>query len=328
MRLPEKPPRGPLVAGLVLAAIVFALLVVGYLAFASPGRGEYAAVSAAVAKSAPAAKKQRTPKTARKRRATGRDAGTLMTRTETVRPRVVVRGKGPIESVVRAGSPGVSRVTRDTASHEIVRSVVVTKAVPTVVMRSRSAGGKVVALTFDDGPHPTQTQQVLDILRAENIKATFFMVGRMARDHPEAARAVARAGMLIGDHTESHALLPGMTDVQSDEEIARGQESIKSVTGVTTRWFRSPYGAANSSMRLTASRLGMRVASWDVDASDWKNPSAKAISDAVVKHVRPGSIVLLHDGGGSNRANTVAALLTIIKTLKKQHYRFVTLDQL
>jgi peptidoglycan-N-acetylglucosamine deacetylase len=327
MNLPERRPAGRLLLGICVATGVLAALAAGHFAFASPGYRGHPTTSAIAAKPAVAAKKSGARSASKPK---GRQSGaeTLVTRDETIRQRTVVRGRGPIESVVQAGSPGVSSVTRGSTSHSIVRSVVVKKAVPTVVMRREPTGGKVVALTFDDGPHPTQTQEILAILKAENVKATFFMVGKMARYHSEAARAVANAGMLIGDHTENHARLPGMTDTQVADEIAKGQASIKAVTGITTHWFRSPYGAVGASTRVAASKLGMRVATWNVDPNDWKNPTSKAITSYVVKHVRPGSIILLHDGGGQNRANTVAALPEIIRALKKQGYRFVTLDQL
>ncbi len=259
----------------------------------------------------------------------GRDrVEALVTRDRVTRPKVVFRGAGPIESVVQTGSPGLRRLTLGSISHQVVGSVLIRPAVPTVVVRRWPAAGRVVALTFDDGPHPTQTQQVLAVLQTEHIKATFFMVGKMARYHPEAARAVARAGMLIGDHTENHALLPGMTKAQIAHEIQQGQTSIRTVTGLTTHWFRSPYGAVTSATRQMARRFGMQTVAWDVDANDWKSPPAKAISSYVLGRVRPGSIVLLHDSGGHSRANTIAALPSIIKRLKKQGYRFVTLDQL
>jgi peptidoglycan/xylan/chitin deacetylase (PgdA/CDA1 family) len=329
MHLPEKRPGRSLLVALSVAAAVVTALFGGYVAFATAGHRPRPVSATVAAKPAPApAAAKPGARAAAKVRSNAQAATTLVTRDETVRQRVVVRGRGPIESVVQAGSPGVRKVTRAEGSSRVLSSIVVKRAVPTIVMRRRSSGGKFVALTFDDGPNPAQTAKILNILKAEKVRATFFMVGRMARYHPDTARAVARAGMLIGDHTENHASLPGMTDAKVADEIAKGQASIRSVTGVTTRWFRSPYGAVGSSTRVAASRRGMRVASWSVDPNDWKNPPAKSIESFVVGHVRPGSIVLLHDGGGQNRANTVAALPGIIKALKKQGYRFVTLDQL
>lgn len=345
--IPERRPVGPILSGALVAVLAMGLAAGTCFAIGVPlGAKKVAATRPPSTISAHTVSKQKARASKAKNGADrpaasrGSDGGasarpshpataeTLVTRTKVTRQRLIVRGKGAIESMVQAGSPGLRRLTVSSVSHRVVSSVVVKASVPTVVVRRRATGGKLVALTFDDGPHPTQTLKVLSILKAENIKATFFMVGRMARYHPQAARAVARAGMLIGDHTENHASLPGMTQAQITREIARGQASIRSVTGVTTHWFRSPYGAASVETRRDAGLLGMRVVAWDVDANDWKNPAPKTISDYVVSHVHAGSIVLLHDGGGQNRTSTIEALPAIIRELKKQHYRFVTLDQL
>ena len=346
--IPDRRPLGPIVASGLVILLALGLAAGACLAFTAPFRtsrsAPAASSSAGLARTAGQHKPTRASSSAQCRgksstaaraprstaevQSTRTVAPELVTRTRVTHQRLVVRGHGSIESMVQAGSPGLKRITISSVSNRIVKSVTLKRAVPTVVRRRKPTAGRIVALTFDDGPHPTQTAKVLKILQSEHIKATFFMVGKMAHYHPQAARAVAAAGMLIGDHTEDHKLLPGMTETQIRHEIAKGQASIRAVTGVTTHWFRSPYGAASAQTRRDAGLLGMKVVAWDVDPNDWKNPAAKSISSYVVGHVRPGAIVLLHDGGGSNRTHTIEALPTIIRALKKKHYRFVTLGQL
>ena len=260
MTIPQRRPAGPIVAGVLIVALAVGLAAGACFMLALPFR---AGSLTAVAPTSPALHASRRDKRSATHPPIGgvsRTADTsphsrqgaadthsaqkpvraLVTRTRVTRERLVVRGHGSIESLVKAGSPGLRRVTISSISHRVVRTVVLKVAVPTVVRRREPAGGKLVALTFDDGPHPTQTPKILKILQAEHVKATFFMVGKMARYHPQAARAVAQAGMLIGDHTEDHKLLPTMTEPQIRSEIAWGQASIRAITGVTTHWFRSP----------------------------------------------------------------------------------------
>jgi len=360
LALPERPPAGPRIAGVLMLAL--ALAVGCCYAFACGTRATRPSSSAAAPNTPPAvsssAQPSQTAQSSTRRDpsrrspagegnvATGTGApasgGTrglattqsslttpaLVTREQPIEPRLVVRGSGPLETVTRTGEPGLARVTVDSTTGKVVKSVTVRHAISTVAVRTRSSAGKVVALTFDDGPHPTQTPAVLKILAAEKIKATFFMVGAMARYHPAAARAVAAAGMLIGDHTEHHRNLPDVSSAAVTREIELGARSIEAITGVVPHWFRSPYGAASSAGARTASRLGMRLVTWDVDPEDWRSPTPAAIAEYVVSRVQPGSVVLLHDAGGTSRASTIAALPKIVSALKKKGYRFVTLDQL
>lgn len=176
-----------------------------------------------------------------------------------------------------------------------------------------------VALTFDDGPGP-YTPQILDILDRHNVHATFFEIGEQVPAYPEVTRAVLAQGSELGNHTMRHA-------VESTEaDIARASRLIEHASGFRPCMFRPPGGVLTPTQASAARHLGMSQVIWDVDTRDWSQPGAGTIA-ARATAVQPGSIVLMHDGGGP-RGQTVAALPHIIENLKSRGYRLVTLTQL
>ncbi len=177
--------------------------------------------------------------------------------------------------------------------------------------------GKRVALTFDDGPS-TYTPQVLSILKRHHVKGTFFEIGEQVSS---TSRLVTKAGEEIADHSYRHETDP------SRSSMAATNSAIRRVTGFEPCLFRPPGGAFNSRVVGDARALGMTTVIWDVDPRDWSTPGTNAIYSRVVSATRPGSIVLMHDGGG-NRSETVAALPRIIKTLRGRGYHFVTVSKL
>lgn len=187
------------------------------------------------------------------------------------------------------------------------------------VVRSGPRGRKRVALTFDDGPS-SYTSQVLSVLRRKKAKATFFMVGNLVNRDPSTARRVLAAGHEIGNHSSTHPVLPGYSD------IARASRSIRRATGFKPCLFRPPYGALSSSVIASARSLGMKSVIWDVDTSDWRTPGTGAIQSRI-SGARPGSIVLMHDGGGY-RGQTVAALSGGIRSLRARDFKIVTVTKL
>jgi peptidoglycan-N-acetylglucosamine deacetylase len=188
---------------------------------------------------------------------------------------------------------------------------------------------KSVALTFDDGPWPTQTLQFLAVLKRFKVKATFFVVGYLAERYPEIIRAEVRAGMEIGDHSWDHPTSPPFGSLSPErirDEIRRTRRVLAGY-GIDTSVFRPPGGTYSDAVVKSAKRLGMRVVIWSIDPKDWKpGRTAAAIVKAVLSHVRPGSIILMHDGGG-NRAATLAAMPKIIRGIRKMGLSFATLDQ-
>ena len=183
---------------------------------------------------------------------------------------------------------------------------------------------KVFALSFDDGPQPRYTRQVLDILKRNHIRATFFLIGKMVKAYPKIAREVVAAGHVIGNHTWSHPSRPK----NAVAEFQRTDSEIKRVLGRRPDLFRPPYGLLHNGLANAAKKSGDAVILWNCVATDWdKKTTSDSIGNAVLRLAKPGGIALLHDGGG-NRSNTVAALPRIINTLRARGFRFVTVPQL
>lgn len=199
-----------------------------------------------------------------------------------------------------------------------------------VVQNTIPTDKKVVALTFDDGPYPPYTQELLKVLAAENVKATFFMVGANAAAHPELARQVAQAGHVIGVHTLNHIDLQKLDKKQQSYQIAVGKMVLQQLTGVEPHLFRPPHGFRDWQVLDIAKHAGLKTVNWSVLSKDWLNPSAQEIATRTLAQVKPGSIILLHDGDSpynkESRANTVQAVKIIIKELKAQGYEFVTIQ--
>jgi len=179
---------------------------------------------------------------------------------------------------------------------------------------------KLVALTFDDGPSD-YTDDFLRVLREKDARATFFEVGQVMPGREEVMREILAEGSEIGDHTMDHVEFPDYG------QIAGAAARIRAYTHFQPCLFRPPGGAVDAGVIATAGSLGMRTVNWDVDPRDWSTPGTGAIFAAVVGHVQPGSIVVMHDGGGP-RGETLAALPQIIDTLRGRGYRFATVTEL
>ena len=195
-------------------------------------------------------------------------------------------------------------------------------------------GGKApeVALTFDDGPSQF-TEQVLDILKQQNVPATFFLVGKNVQRYPDLVRTEVADGHAIGNHTFTHPL---WSAIRSSAELSRQldmtREAIRSAHGPATVFFRPPHGWRTPWMIRECDKKGYKVVTWTIDPLDWTRPSPSAIVHRILARVKPGSIILLHDGLETHPApiigNTVTALSIIISELKKRGYRFVTVPEL
>lgn len=179
---------------------------------------------------------------------------------------------------------------------------------------------KVVALTFDDGPSE-YTPGFLQVLREKGVHGTFFEVGQEMPGREATMRQILAAGNELGDHTMNHVEYPGYS------QIAGAAERIEEYTHFKPCLFRPPGGAVDSSVVATAGSLGMRTINWDVDPRDWSTPGTSAIYNTIVGNTRPGSIILMHDGGGP-RGETLAALPGIIDTLRARGYAFETVSEL
>jgi peptidoglycan/xylan/chitin deacetylase (PgdA/CDA1 family) len=189
----------------------------------------------------------------------------------------------------------------------------------------RSTGTSSVALTFDDGPDPTWTPQMLELLKLEGIKATFCVVGAHVRAYPQLVARIVRDGHTLCNHSWQHDLKLGeKTPAEITADLARTSAEIrKAVPGARIPYYRQPGGKWTAGIVSTAKGMGMTPLGWAVDPADWSKPGAQAIVDRVTQHTYPGSIVLMHDGGG-DRTETLAACRTLFPWLK-QHFKLTQL---
>ncbi len=240
----------------------------------------------------------------------------------------IVEGSGTLADVRRAGRNGLRRVVRGAVSGiEIGDTHLADPQHELIVRRSPHPRSKLVALTFDDGPWPTWTEAVLEVLAEHEVPATFFVLGRQAERHPALVKRIADGGHLLGSHSVSHKRFNTVKPARVHKETVQSRRLIADAVGVDSPWIRPPYGAMNAGAWGAVREAGGRVVLWDVDPEDWRKPGTKKIADRVVRATKPGSIVLLHDGGG-DRTQTVKALPKIIKRLRGKGYTFVTVEEL
>lgn len=186
-------------------------------------------------------------------------------------------------------------------------------------------GRREIALTFDDGPDPEWTPQVLTMLRRHGAKATFFVIGRHVERHPELVRRTVGEGHEIGNHTWSHAHLDRCNADKVREQLGRGSAAIAAVTGVRPRLFRPPRGIIGPVGLLAAAEADQAIVLWSTlirGRSPWSD------LDRVVASITPGSIVLGHDGGPTPRQELMLAIDQLLSRLGDQGYRFVTVSAL
>ena len=195
---------------------------------------------------------------------------------------------------------------------------------------TRSMPDKTIALTFDDGPDPTWTPQVLSILRKYNVRGTFFVVGSRATSHPNLIRQIHDAGSELAHHTFTHPDLTEVPQWRMDRELDQTQLALAGAAGVTSYLFRPPFSSSTSAIDdlgyrnvLEAGKRGYVSVFTDTDSEDWEKPGVPAIIRNATPANGRGAVVLMHDSGG-DRSETVAALDQLIPSLQKQGYRFTT----
>lgn len=179
-------------------------------------------------------------------------------------------------------------------------------------------GGDAVYLTFDDGPHPVYTPQMLDVLARYGARATFFVVGRLAEAYPDLIERIADEGHTIANHTWNHEDLAPLSQASFDETIGRTQDVLGDLA---TPCLRPPYGSVGDSTRQWAASHGLALVLWDSSPQDWLGPPAAEIADHIVAWARPGAVLLMHDGGG-NRSATVAGLDMALERLADRDLSF------
>jgi peptidoglycan/xylan/chitin deacetylase (PgdA/CDA1 family) len=201
-----------------------------------------------------------------------------------------------------------------------------TRPVHNLHQLSPAAPPTAIALTIDDGPHPTYTPMMLDLLASFHVPATFNMIGVQVSEYPQLVQRIVAAGHQVADHTVTHPLnLPSLPTAKIVEEIAGGHDRIAQTTGVAPKFFRSPGGNWSPAVLDTAAAHAMICIDWQVDPRDWDQPrsSVNHISTTLLK-AQAGDILLCHDGGGP-RKRTIEALRVVIPALQQRGLTFVAL---
>ncbi len=186
--------------------------------------------------------------------------------------------------------------------------------------------GKVIAITFDDGPSPQNTPRLLDMLKERHIKATFFLIGKSAATWPDIVKRIVAEGHEVANHSWTHPQFTKIGTAKTMEELQLTHDAIIKACGVTPIMFRPPYGAATLTQKKAIhERFGYTCVLWDVDPEDWKSPkSVEKVHDQVIGQTRPGSIILCHD----IHKETVDAMPVVLDELKAKGYQFCTVTQI
>ncbi|MFP5106822.1 polysaccharide deacetylase family protein [Neobacillus sp. C211] len=242
-------------------------------------------------------------------------------------------GAGEILKIASPSEKGKRTIQLD--SHGLIQTETYRKLPkPSEIVRYGQPKGKEVVLTFDDGPDPTYTPQILDILDKNNIKGSFFIIGENALQHPELVNKMYKEGHEIGNHTFTHPDVASITPFQTRMELNANQRLFQEITGHSMTLFRPPYVAnAEPSTKselepiLRAQDMGYTMVGELIDSDDWQRLPSDEIVKRVLDQLPEGNVILMHDAGG-NRSNTVEALPTIIKELKQRGYTFTTIADL
>ena len=187
---------------------------------------------------------------------------------------------------------------------------------------------KVTYLSFDDGPGPA-TARILDVLAGAGVKATFCEIGQKVAENPALVQRVVAEGHTLCNHSwDHHSPFDTLAPADIDAEIGQTQQAMVAAAGIAARYFRAPegrFGAPDGQVLLACQRARTIPLAWGVDSLDWKKPGAAAIVSTVLSTVTPGAVILLHDGGGDDREQTIAALPGIISGLQAAGYTLAAL---
>ncbi len=252
--------------------------------------------------------------------------------TETPQPFEVI-GSGAFVKVRSQGAPGRVTIKKGLITGKVFESAQEREASAMVAARFQYVvSKKLVVLSFDDGPHPVYTPQILDVLREEGVHAVFFVLGEWAAAHPDVLKRIHSEGHEIGNHTYSHTLKEGSPECDVVRKVEDTAALVEKLTGTTTRWLRPVGGALSTAFVRAAESTGHNLVLWNIDTEDWRAARGSGRSAEIRKRVADappvnGSVILMHDGGGY-RGATVQALKAIIPALREQGYEFCTLSEL
>ncbi|MEY2561551.1 MAG: peptidoglycan-N-acetylglucosamine deacetylase [Verrucomicrobiota bacterium] len=200
-----------------------------------------------------------------------------------------------------------------------------TPTAPPITFNSVHVDGPYIALTFDDGPHATLTPKLLDLLAAHHMKATFFVVGQNAADHPDILKRAVREGHEIANHSWSHPNLGKMSDDAVRRELQKTDDAIAAAIGKRPTLLRPPYGSITAHQKnWIHDEFGYRIIIWDVDPLDWKRPGPSVVTSRILKETHAGSIVLSHD----IHPPTIEAMPATFDQLEKKGFKSVTVTEL
>ena len=234
------------------------------------------------------------------------------------------------------------------ASTTLTAAAVLTAAAGTLTYAALSAQSQIfgptliaparpneIALTYDDGPNPTATPHLLEVLARHQVRATFFLIGNFVRQCPDLVRQIAAAGHLIGNHTMTHPWLPFHSAARIREELSACNKSLEDALGIPVHYFRPPHGARRPYVLRTARELGLIPVQWNIIAGDWKPIDAATIAARITQGIArnqrrsQASNIVLHDGGslnlGAPRTPTVEATDHLLQTYTPGGTKFVTL---
>lgn len=189
-----------------------------------------------------------------------------------------------------------------------------------------------LALTYDDGPNDPHTLRLLEVLAKHNVHATFFLIGRYVEQRPDLAREIVQAGHTVGNHTFTHPLLTFKSEAQIRRELSRCRAALQDAIGQHSNLFRPPFGGRRPAVLRIAREMGLQPVMWNVTGYDWNAPPATMIERKVVKQIRGGDVILLHDGGhkqlGADRSQTVIATDHLLTRYKSEGFEFVTIPKM
>lgn len=196
-----------------------------------------------------------------------------------------------------------------------------------VVYRATINDKKQIALTFDDGPHPVRTPEILDILDRYSIKATFFLIGENIEYYPEVVKREIMSGHEIGNHTYSHAQLDKLTKAEIENEITKFENSLLKHYDYCPSLIRPPCGSFGDSFKTAVEDLNYKIILWSIDTRDWSHTPADKITKNILSKAKSGDIILMHDYI-TGTSPTPQVLETIIPKLLEEGYEFVTVSEL
>jgi peptidoglycan-N-acetylglucosamine deacetylase len=187
-------------------------------------------------------------------------------------------------------------------------------------------GGKNLFLTFDDGPNPHTTTQLLEVLAEENVQASFFVIGSEVEKYPDLVAQIAQGGHTLGNHSFNHNFLPGLPTKIIENEIHRTNSLIEDISGIRTKFFRPPYGIIDHRGAFFLKEAAMTIVYWGCVPEDWRQVGSSAVTKRVLRKLEAGTLIVLHEGS-EIADQTIESTRAIIHSAKAQGYTFKTLAE-